>query len=231
MTRPKSPSVEMMQLDSAHWRGRRILVVIAHPDDETIGCGATVAKLSSFGADVTVLLALRRTDPRGIDNWTQLLGIFADACHLLGARAAIAEPLLGEPQAEPEVGNLHDIILPWVDEVDTVFTHWPGDVNQAHRGVARAVEIATRLFRRHRNVFLFETLTSTDQSFVQSFSPDTWFVLESAHCEAAERAMELYEVEHERGRLPADVRRRLDSRGAEIGSRHAQAFSTARRFE
>ncbi|MFL5817820.1 MAG: PIG-L deacetylase family protein [Conexibacter sp.] len=212
------------------WDGRRVLTVIAHPDDETLGCGATLAKWSALGADITVLLALQRTDPRGRENWDTLLETFEAACALLGARAAVAEPLLSEPQAEPEVGRLHDILLPWVEDADTVLTHWPGDVNQAHRGVSRAVEIATRPFRRHREVLLFETPTSTDQTFFQTFSPNTWVVLDPHHCELAERAMDLYEIEHDIGRRPVDLRRRLEARGAEIGVAHAEAFTATRRF-
>lgn len=213
-----------------HWRERRVLTVIAHPDDETLGCGATLAKLAELGAEVTVLLALRRNDPRGRTNWDGLMESFHAACELLGATAAVMEPLLLEPQAEPEVHLLHDALLPWVEEAETVFTHWPGDVNQAHRGVARAIEIASRPFRRHREVFLFETLTSTDQAFYPTFSPNTWIVLDARHCRLASQAMDKYKIEHDVGRRPVDLRRRLESRGAEIGVDHAQAFAMVRRF-
>jgi hypothetical protein len=44
--------------------GRRLLVVSPHPDDETFGCGAAIARAATTGAGVTVVVA---TDGRL--NW------------------------------------------------------------------------------------------------------------------------------------------------------------------
>lgn len=44
-----------------------VLVIAPHPDDETIGCGGTIARLNSLGCRVTVLLV---TDGSGADRVT-----------------------------------------------------------------------------------------------------------------------------------------------------------------
>ena len=36
------------------YRGMRIMVVTAHPDDEVIGCGGTLANAIAAGAEVAV---------------------------------------------------------------------------------------------------------------------------------------------------------------------------------
>jgi LmbE family N-acetylglucosaminyl deacetylase len=41
------------------WERRRLLVVVAHPDDETFGCGSVIADAAAGGAHVTVCCATR----------------------------------------------------------------------------------------------------------------------------------------------------------------------------
>ena len=100
-------------------------------------------KIPAHGFFETGLECLLRTptqfrcDPRGVATWDTLTTAFARSCETLGATAAIADPLTPETEAEPAPHRLHDSILPWVEEADAVLTHWPGDVNQVHRGVAR----------------------------------------------------------------------------------------------
>ena len=42
-------------LDRLFWKGRRLLVISPHPDDEVFGCGGTMAKAKDMGAEVYVL--------------------------------------------------------------------------------------------------------------------------------------------------------------------------------
>lgn len=44
---------------STSWAGRRLLMVVAHPDDETFGCGSVIAEAAAGGALVTVCCATR----------------------------------------------------------------------------------------------------------------------------------------------------------------------------
>jgi LmbE family N-acetylglucosaminyl deacetylase len=210
-----------------------VLVVVAHPDDEALGCGGSIAKLASAGSRVRVLLPLRRCDPRGRATWDHLLHAFGTSCAVLGASPVVADSPMDETEAEPRPHLLHDLILPWVEQSDLVLTHWPGDVNQVHRGVARAVEIATRPFRRRVDVSCFEVPTSTDQGFGVgglAFVPNEHVVLDADHARRKTQAVSAYGDELVVGRRPEDVERALRTRGSSIGVEYAEAFAVARRF-
>jgi LmbE family N-acetylglucosaminyl deacetylase len=212
---------------------QRVLAVIAHPDDEALGCGGRLAKLSDAGCSVSVLLPVRRCDERGLRLWSDLTTGLRRSCDILGAGLIELESPLDEIHAESHTHRLHDLILPYVAEADLVLTHWTGDANQVHRGVARAVEVATRPFRRRKDVSLFEVLTSTGQGFGSSgpaFSPTEYVELTSAQARRKQDAIACYPSEATSGRGPEDVERQMKSRGAEIGVPFAEAYVVARRF-
>jgi LmbE family N-acetylglucosaminyl deacetylase len=212
------------------WAERRVAVVTAHPDDEVLGCGATLARLATEGADITVVLGARRVDARGRREWSNLVAAFEKSCARLGATAAYADPLLDEDRAAVELHELHDAIEPFVDRADVVLTHHFADVHQTHRGISRAVEIATRPFRRRRDVLLFEVPTSTDQGFDRSFAPNVHVVLGRSDVDAALEALSFYTSEMDVGRRPDDLEALFRTRGAEVGADYAEAFFQPRRF-
>src|SRR6185312_15463272 len=43
--------------DAAHMAGRVVLAVFAHPDDESLACGGTLARLAADGMQVVVMSA------------------------------------------------------------------------------------------------------------------------------------------------------------------------------
>ncbi|HWF45165.1 MAG TPA: PIG-L family deacetylase [Candidatus Kapabacteria bacterium] len=207
-----------------------ITVIVAHPDDEALGCGGTVAKLADAGHNVRIVLPLKSNGLRSVSKWDCLIPAFRNSCQVLGAEPVILDPLMDAPFAEVKLNELHDLLLPEIERADVIMTHWSGDAHQVHRAVSRAVEIATRPFRRCKTVLLFEVPTSTDQGYFSSFVPTLRVILDESHLERKCSAMKLYQSEHAPGRTSEELRAKVMSRGSEAGARFAEAFVIARAF-
>jgi len=143
----------------------RILTVAAHPDDETLGAGGTMAWHAARGDEVWVCIL---TD--GVTSRHDRVQLQADcarrACDTLGVEKLV---LVGLPDQRLDTLCLLDVIGPIEDciaqlQPDVVLTHFPGDVNEDHRLVSRATMVATRPVAGSsvRKVCAFEIASSTD---------------------------------------------------------------------
>jgi LmbE family N-acetylglucosaminyl deacetylase len=111
--------------------GRRLLVLSPHPDDETFGCGATIARATTAGAPVTLVVA---TD---------------------GRHSASSPRLTADRLAELRTAELHDagrhLGLGTEDIVQLGFS----DGTLARQSTALAGAIEDQLRRHRPNVVLF----------------------------------------------------------------------------
>ncbi|MFW9596375.1 MAG: PIG-L deacetylase family protein, partial [Paludibacter sp.] len=62
---------------------KNVLVIAPHPDDEVLGCGATIAKLASEGNNVYILVATRGTERFYSDDKIQNVRNEALKAHIL----------------------------------------------------------------------------------------------------------------------------------------------------
>jgi LmbE family N-acetylglucosaminyl deacetylase len=90
--------------------GRTILAVFAHPDDESLACGGTLARLADAGARVVLLCASRGESGSVID---ESLVAAADLGHVRSRELREAARTLGI--AEVLIGDHPDGDLRWAD--------------------------------------------------------------------------------------------------------------------
>jgi LmbE family N-acetylglucosaminyl deacetylase len=222
-----------------------VLVVAAHPDDEVLGCGGTLAKLSQAGAVVNVAFLSDGVTAR--PDAAELLVAQLEARKTAARRAAdilgVREVTFGEyPDNRMDSAALLDITrsveaLIVQFKPDTVFTHHSGDVNVDHRRVHEAVVTACRPQPGHsvRTLLCFEVPSSTEWQLVgsaPSFAPN-WFEDISATLERKLAALDAYVAElrdwpHPRSR--EGVEHLVRWRGATVGTGAAEAFMLGRRI-
>lgn len=133
----------------------RYLIVVAHPDDEVLGCGASIYKWTRGGDSVDVCImsaeAKARTfrpDDKTLDNDT----------HAALAFLGVGKEYKGTfPNIEMNtVPHLH--LVQFIENAilesqpDIVITHHPSDTNNDHLQTSMACQEAIRLFQRRPNV-------------------------------------------------------------------------------
>lgn len=148
------------------------LVIVAHPDDEVLGVGATIHKLINQGHKVAVSIMSGQAAARNNISAT-LNQDEANAMSILGV----------EKVYHADFPNIKMNIVPHLDLVqyverciedwkaEAIFTHHPSDINIDHQETSKAVTAACRLFQRSPGVTqlhelsFMEVPSSTEWSF------------------------------------------------------------------
>lgn len=176
---------------------RRILVIAAHPDDELLGCGGTVALHTEAGDAVTSVIACEGESHRygaGAVNQREHIDCAARKLGVTDVR------LLGFPDQHLDTLTLTDLITPLEEIVrevqpQIVYCQHGGDLNLDHQILFKAAMVATRPMEPSiQAIYTFETASSTEWAFPASFRPDTWVDISTTLKEKLD-AMACYESE------------------------------------
>jgi LmbE family N-acetylglucosaminyl deacetylase len=145
---------------------RRVVVLAAHPDDESLGCAGTMALLADGGATVTLVIATDGDATKGSPH------VAGETAELRRSEARQSASILGadlrflglpDGRLPASIGALGDAIRETVRDLepDVVFLPWFLDGHPDHRAVSDAfVDVA-------------ETLTAT----IEAWGYETWTAL------------------------------------------------------
>lgn len=221
----------------------KILVVAAHPDDEILGCGGTVARMIEEGSEaVTVILGeglTSRDRQRDSDNrkeeLLELKRQIADANRIIGINQIYSFDF---PDNRFDTVPLLDIVKVVEDikrefRPDVVFTHLADDLNIDHFITNKAVLTATRPMPGEtvKELYAFEVLSSTEWNFPLSFLPD-YFVRINDTIERKIQAMEIYQSElrdYPHPRSIKAIKLNAEYWGMRTGLGLAESFKTLRK--
>jgi LmbE family N-acetylglucosaminyl deacetylase len=222
-----------------------VLVVAAHPDDEVLGCGGTMARHAAEGDEVTIVILgegwTSRDQSRDADaRRSELSGLEAAAraaAAIVGARAV---EFGGLPDNRFDSLDLLDVIKV-VEAIKArvrptiVYTHSPGDMNVDHRVTHQAVLTSFRPMPGEivEAIYTFEVASSSEwqgPDWQKPFVPDRWVditgFVENKRDALACYPTELREFPHPRSLKAVEVL--AAACGTQVGVAAAERFRTVR---
>lgn len=228
------------------FESKRIMVVVAHPDDEVLGCGGLIFDLvSKKNAQVKVVILGEGLTSRNISSnskdWKAELEIhnenILEAKKNLGYQDLVLYNLPDNRFDSLEILDITKLIEGEKSKFnpDMIFTHHAGDLNVDHQYTNRAVKTATRPVpgERVKGIFTFETLSATEWNIGSSetFNPNYYFELSEEAMLRKTAALKSYSFEVREFPHPRSVNgvKALSAfRGSQVGVNFCESFCILR---
>ncbi len=215
------------------------LLVVAHPDDEVLGAGATIHKLTKQGHTVEACILSADANARAHrPEDDELAADIAASSALIGINRHYNGTF---PNIQLNtVPHLH--LVQFIEKAiiesnaDVIITHHPSDTNNDHLHTSLACQAALRLFQRRpdvkpiRELWFMEVLSSTEWNInpaINGFVPNIFFEVGNEGVEKKLEALALYRgvmrpYPHPRSREAIEGLALY--RGAQAGVDRAEAF-------
>jgi LmbE family N-acetylglucosaminyl deacetylase len=220
------------------------LLVVAHPDDETLGAGASVYKWSREGACVDVAIMCTEAKARAFRPADKELAEDTDAStKFLGINRKYEATFPNiEMNTVPHL-QLVQFIESAIKESkpDVVITHHPADTNNDHLQTSLACQEAVRLFQRRPEVkpitefWYMEVPSCTEWALntgLNRFQPNLFVEVGAEGVEAKLKALSMYRDvmrPYPHPRSEEAIRGFAAYRGCQAGCVYAEAYEVALR--
>lgn len=218
-----------------------ILVVAAHPDDEALGCGGTIARHVSAGHEVHALFMTNGVSARQASSEidAELRNEAAEAARrVLGVKRYIYSDFPDNQLDTVALLSLTQAVESVIHEIqpNIIYTHHHGDLNIDHRRTHEAVMTACRPQPGFcvREIYAFEVVSATEWNTPQAapFTPNH-FVDISEHLDIKMKSIAAYSEEMRdapHSRSSDNLYELGRYRGCSVGLNQAEAFMLIRRL-
>lgn len=224
---------------------KKVLVIAAHPDDEVLGAGGTVAKLTAEGVECHLLIVTDGSSSqyRDSDHLYEIIEAKkkeTQGCSdLLGFKSIHYGELPDMKLDKTPHIVINQVIEKVIDELqpDTVFTHFWGDVNRDHQEVYKSTLVAVRpvMGQVVKELYCYRVPSSTEWTPNKGdtmFMPN-YFVDIEKYVEQKYRAFACYSTELRKYPHPRSVlylRETDKATGLKVGLMAAEEFVLLRKL-
>ena len=222
----------------------KILIVAAHPDDEVLGCGGTIARMSKEGHDISIAILGEGITSRYLqreDADKKMVRNLHKRSHQVAKIFGVKDlQLFDLPDNRFDTIALLDIVKileGLIEKIkpECIFTHHASDLNVDHVLTNRATLIATRPIENTsvKTVLSYEVPSSTEWAFQTTgpgFRPNI-FIDITGTLDIKIDAMQLYDVEsrqYPHPRSSESLRANASRWGSVSGMKAAEAFELVR---
>ena len=224
---------------------KRVLTFYAHPDDEVLGAGGTLAKLSRLDVETHVAIPATgiraRTAGASEDEAQQLADLQSDCARAMGC-LGIKRDHVRFGEFSDNAMDRHTLLelIQWLEGViadvkpEAILTHHRFCTNIDHQYCHEAAVVATRP-AEHSHVLLLagEVPSSTGYLKPSQWEPNLFVELSPEDLDAKVAAMQAYRGEARpdpHPRSPEVLRALAKVRGSESGYLWAEAFMVQKAF-
>ena len=217
------------------------LIIAPHPDDEILGCGGTIKKLSASGTMVVVLVATRgKKEMYSEERILNVRNEARNAHKILGVAETrfldFPAPDLDRVSLAEISGAIYEVIREY--DIATVYLPHYGDIHHDHRVIFQAGLVAARPVNGIpvKSIFSYETLSETEWAAPlgdMTFIP-TRFVNISDFFNLKLEAMKCFKSQLRDFPNPRSLKAieaLANLRGSTVGFNYAEAFMTIRIIE
>ena len=217
----------------------KYLIVVAHPDDEVLGAGASIKKWTSRGDEVDICIMCTEAQARAFRPEDKELD---DDLNSSAAFLGIGKKFEGSFPNIKMNNSSHLELVQFIEkailesESDVIITHHPSDTNNDHMHTSLACQAAVRLFQRRpevkapKEVWFMEVPSSTEWSIntaMNRFQPNTFVEVGKEGVEAKIRALSMYRGvmrPYPHPRSAEAITGFAAYRGTQSGTNYAEAF-------
>ena len=211
----------------------KILIIAAHPDDEILGCGGTIAKLKETN-DINVLFMTNGVSSRG-GNKKDIIKRKKACLNLFKYLSLPTPAFFNFPDNQMDKVPLLKIVKKIEKKIrylkpETIITHYSHCLNIDHRMTFEAVITACRPINNLsvKKILSFEVQSSTDWALFKgkNFQPN-YFVDISNHIKKKIKLIKFYKDElrnYPHSRSIYSIKSLASIRGVSCGVKYAEAF-------